>query len=491
VRLSVEHIEPVGTSLRCETQSLGAWRPEIVVAVPSPTDAGMVDIMAIAAPATALASTHARVLVSVPGVAATHQTLADLDHSDGNLREIVTSIRTDAGGYLAVTLYDVLSAQCRFSDARTIAFSAADTVSFTEPVAGDLDRDGIEEIVVGSSDGYLHLLRPRIYSDGQSKIVGVPGEGGGPIDPSSFVVDKAKFQEYPGWPVPVGLLADDGLSLADVDGDGLLEVLAFGPVNTLHILNYNGTSILTLPVAVDGEDRFSQPFLSPLVLDVADDAGPELVLPLPDGQVRGATLRGRPLGWSYLGGGGQGAYPIIQDLDGDGDLELVTVEDVTTTLPDTTDITEGDDSPGIPRVGRVLVRNLGPGTGLGPWPVFRHDAARSGRAPEPAQEPGDGFSGLLSEAFVMPNPVLRREDAGFHYQVRSDVQAVKIQVYAADGRLVRTLDGPVDVHTDNLLTWNLTNENGNGIAPGLYLARIQAEAGSSVEIKTLTFVVIR
>jgi hypothetical protein len=244
-------------------------------------------------------------------------------------------------------------------------------------------------------------------------------------------------------------------------------------------------------VAVEGEDRFTQPFLSPLVLDVEGDADPEMVLPLPDGQVRGADLRGRFLGWSYLGGGEQGAYPIIQDLDGDGDLELVTTEDVTTSLPDTTDITEGDTSPGIPRIGRVLVRNLGPGTGMGPWPVFRHDAGRSGLAADPGQEPEDTFSSLLSEAFVMPNPVLKREDAGFHYQVRSDVQAVTVQVYAADGRLVRTLDGPVDVHTDNLLSWNLTNENGNGIAPGIYLARFQAEAGTSVQIKTVTFVVIR
>jgi hypothetical protein len=488
----VEHVEPAGNSRQCGDTPLGERRPEILVAVPSSTDTGMVDILAIAPPEPAAAATHTRVLASVPGVSATHHTLADLDNVDGGLREIVSSVRTETGGYIAVTLYDILNDACRFSDVRTIAFSLDDTVSFTAPVAGDVDRDGIEEILAGDSRGYLHLIRPRILTaGGQAKIVGVPGEGG-PIEPASFVIDNTKFEEYPGWPVYVGVLADDGLSLADVDDDGLLEVLAFGPVNTLHVLNYNGTAVLTLPVAVDGEDRFTLPFLSPLVLDVAGDPEPELVLPLPDGQVRGHTRRGRPLdGWSYLGGGGQGLYPVILDLDGDGALELITTEDVTVAVPDTTDVTQGDESPGIPRVGRVIVRSLGTGTGQGPWPVFRHDAARSGRAPGPATEPGDGFPGLMSQTFVMPNPVLRREDTGFHYQVRSDVQRVKVQVFAADGRLVRTLDGPVDVHTDNLLRWNLTNENGNGVASGIYVARIQAEAGTSVEIRTVTFVVIR
>jgi hypothetical protein len=45
--------------------------------------------------------------------------------------------------------------------------------------------------------------------------------------------------------------------------------------------------------------------------------------------------------------------------------------------------------------------------------------------------------------------------------------------------------------TDNLVSWDLTNEQGNGVAPGLYLARVQAEAGNRVEVKVLRFVVVR
>jgi len=97
----------------------------------------------------------------------------------------------------------------------------------------------------------------------------------------------------------------------------------------------------------------------------------------------------------------------------------------------------------------------------------------------------------MADAFVMPNPVVSREETGFHYQIRSDVQRVTIEVFTSAGRPVTTLTGSVFQSTDNLVQWDLTNHRGNRVAPGLYYARIQAEAGSEVEIKVTPFVVVR
>jgi hypothetical protein len=56
---------------------------------------------------------------------------------------------------------------------------------------------------------------------------------------------------------------------------------------------------------------------------------------------------------------------------------------------------------------------------------------------------------------------------------------------------VRRLTGSIYPGTDNLVSWDLRNEEGHGVAPGLYFARFQVEAGTSVEVKLAPFVVLR
>ncbi|HET9233399.1 MAG TPA: hypothetical protein VFP10_04610, partial [Candidatus Eisenbacteria bacterium] len=435
-------------------------------------------------------TTTARVAVSdLPGDSLLAPALVDVDSVDDGILEIAASVRTATGGYLSVTLFDRLDDECSFEDVRTIAFSEADSIAYTAPVAGDLNRDGLDEIIVGDSQGFVHVFAIRVVSaDGQTKELG-------PIDPGdirgSVIFDNDLFEEMPGWPVNIGTLADDALSLADIDADGYLEVLVFGPENTLHVLNYNGTSVLNLPVTVPAENRYTQPFLSPFVLDLDGQEGAEFLLPLPDGQVRGHDATGRSLAeWSYPGGGNGRTYPIVTDLEQDGMLELVTVEDVIVAVPQEGTIDNGDQSPTLERRGRVVVREVNAsGSATGPWPVYRHDLGRSARAITPTTAPRDP-EGLLVEAFVMPNPVLHQE-AGFHYQIRSDVSRVRIEVLDARGQEVRTLEGTIYPGTDNLVRWPLVNTKGHAVAPGMYFARFEVESGGSREVVVQPFVVVR
>jgi flagellar hook assembly protein FlgD len=144
-----------------------------------------------------------------------------------------------------------------------------------------------------------------------------------------------------------------------------------------------------------------------------------------------------------------------------------------------------------------MVREVGPGSGQGPWPAYRHDATRIARASTSSSEIGNVTgSGLLADVFVMPNPVVRRQTAGFHYQVRRSSASntevnVTIRIFTASGQLVRTISGSISPTTDNLVFWDLTNEQGDNVAPGLYLARIQAELGTQVDAQVRNFVVVR
>jgi M6 family metalloprotease-like protein len=493
IHIASGFLEPPGSARRCGDgpQTVNDDRPELLVPVPRQTVSGWeTELLAIAWPRSPGLDTTARTRFTLPGEARSPEILADIDSIDGGLRERVASARTASGGYLAVTIYDRLDETCVYDDPRTAAFSLGDSVAFTPPVAGDVNRDGLEEIVFADSRGFVHVVSLKVHTaDGMTKEIG-PATGGG-IGVGEIAFDNELFDELPGWPVEIGSLADDELSLADVDGDGYLEILAFGPANTLHVLNYNGTSVVSLPVGIPAEDRYVQPFLAPMVLDLTGDDRPDLLLPLPDGQVRGHDTLGRPLPeWAYLGGGNQGLGPLVDDLDGDGRLELVTVEDVTVAVPEEERITVGDDSPGIVKRGRVGLRDLGPGTGNGPWAAYRHDAGRTGVAGISTAAP-TGPAGLFAETFVVPNPVTRRSTAGFHYLVRDDVDRVKLEILTARGESVRVLDGTLFRSTDNLVPWDLNNDGGKAVAPGLYFARLQAQAGSSVEVRTLPFVLIR
>ena len=277
-------------------------RPEILVSVPSSGASGWVNVTAVSyVPGV---GTAPMALVSYEGEARLPHVMADLDTLDNGLREIVTSVRTEAGGFLGVGLLSLFPIGHQYLTSAWI-YSEGDSVAFTAPVAGDLDRDGMDEIVVGDSEGYVHAFDLVVDSGDRKDKNEFPTAGAGFPPPevspqsgassprraaSALDADNEHFAELRGWPVRIGTLADDALSLGDVDGDGFLEVLAFGPGNRLVAINYNGTPVLSLPVGVPAEDRFTQPFLSPLALDLVGGTEPELLLPLPDDYTSGGRL---------------------------------------------------------------------------------------------------------------------------------------------------------------------------------------------------------
>jgi M6 family metalloprotease-like protein len=195
---------------------------------------------------------------------------------------------------------------------------SGESVEFVEIVAADLDRDTKVEIVGADTEGKLHLMHASVQS--------------------------MELTELPGW--PVNLVARDSLdlvrgdtarpasiSVGEIDNDGRLEVLAtFG--SRAYAVNYNGTVLPGWPPLLPAREVGVGKSHGPLCADVTADNRAEFVSALSDGRLAAvqadATI---PAGWPLMAGSSYGASPLLVDINADGLAELACVRDVGVNAP--------------------------------------------------------------------------------------------------------------------------------------------------------------
>jgi hypothetical protein len=190
------------------------------------------------------------------------------------------------------------------------------------PVLGDIDDDGDLEIVVSAAG----------FSDPNAARVAAYHHTGQPVA---------------GWPKSVPALQMSPPVLADLDGDGSLEVIAglSDGRAALYVWNGAGNVMPGWPVYTPATVLFtSAPFLSPIVLNVDSDHRSELItVRTQDDFLADFGPYGKPIvGFKYnaapiaalarpqfgnLPFGPWDLAPGVGDTDGDGKLELVWLED--------------------------------------------------------------------------------------------------------------------------------------------------------------------
>ncbi len=218
-----------------------------------------------------------------------------------------------------------------------------------DPVVGDVDGDGVPEIVVVAGTG---------QATSEARIYGVNGllKGTAPLTG--------------GWPSPP--------ALADLDGDGALDIVVLASLpGALNAVRADGAAVPGWPV-VWGEAAEAGAS-APVIGDVDGDGQPDVAVTThvvgggAAGHARvldrsGLAVSGFPKALPI----GAGAVPAIADLDGDGRNELVVV---------------GAADSGQPRlVDEVWVYDLG-GTGPAPWGQYRRDAGHVGAVPVASPRP--------------------------------------------------------------------------------------------------------
>lgn len=298
-----------------------------------------------------------------------------------------------------------------------VPFWEGETVALA---AGDIDRtqDGGSEIVAVGSDGVV-----RVW------------------DRSGNLLS--------GWPVDLGRRSRARPALADLDGDGYLEVAVPAGSSKVFGLRANGSRVENWPLALDRGDSTSLVPASPIVGDVNGDGTLDVIVPGPDGNlfawdaITGKALEGFPLSCDPPAGSAWAG-----DADGDGSLDVVVAGSS----------------------GRVLMYALPYDVTRGfVWSTEAGDASGTGVYPDSllGQSPEEGDGLLDSDAtYCYPNPA-RQADLTVRVFLKRPAD-VEVSIMDVTGQVVKRFDVEGDL-TVNEVTWDT-----RGVASGLYIVRVEA-----------------
>ncbi|MEZ4654191.1 MAG: FG-GAP-like repeat-containing protein [Candidatus Eisenbacteria bacterium] len=170
------------------------------------------------------------------------------------------------------------------------------------PAIGDVTGDGKPEIVLTMTDGEV-------------------------------LVFDARGAVLPGWPRLLEAPIHHGATLADVNGDGKTEILVATESGNAHVLlSSGGEELAGWPVCLESLGRGEKLRAPPVVADLDGNGDLEIILTGTEGTFEAYSSSGGQLpGWPIHYRSGTSptnpasclAAPCVADLEGDGELEIV------------------------------------------------------------------------------------------------------------------------------------------------------------------------
>ncbi len=283
----------------------------------------------------------------------------------------------------------------------------------------DVDGDGKPELLVGDDRGRLHALK---RSGAEAK--GFPIQLGAPVtsaatsavlpggrvvavgceDGKVHVMDLKSLRERPGFPLVTHYAVSGAPVFADLDDDGVLDLLAASQDFGLYAVSPQGEPLPGFPVTAA-----YRLYEGPAIADLDGDGKLDVVFASADGMVHAVNRAGVPLpGFPVRVGARVMGGPAVGDLARDGALEVVVVSSDGNVhalgrggkelpgFPAELGAAEVTSSPllanlagdgmlsifvGLPTGDLHAVRAERAGTSVAaaPWPGPGHDAAHSGR----------------------------------------------------------------------------------------------------------------
>jgi hypothetical protein len=365
--------------------------------------------------------------------------------------------------------------------------------SYAPAAAGDLDGDGVLEVVVGWDDGQITAYDPEgRLADGWPRVL--PNEvracfgpvwaldldGGGGLEvvvatdrglsgPPILSVLRQDGRTLPPWPVSLSDRVNGGAAVADIDGDGVAELLTatVGGTGTVTAWGRDGIPSKGWPrtfpeVSFDSGVVVAQltpdPGLEIVALGSAVEYGAKSLLYVLTAE--GKLLPGFPIAVegtdAYAGG------VTACDLEGDGLAELV--------------VTRGGSA-------RLDVYRFPAG---GPRPWFRSDLGNDavGQAPpaSEAEDYGPPLAGAaraeekerLASALEGDLPGSLRPETTFRFLL-PETADVRLQVLDVRGRSIRTMLGARLPTGFYAVSWDGMDESGEAAPTGVFFFELSVD----------------
>jgi M6 family metalloprotease-like protein len=310
------------------------------------------------------------------------------------------------------------------------------SVAFTSasPVAGDMDNDGVMEIIVAQGTGNVASL-----------------DENGVVEWQIHLSDTARFSSP---------------ALADLDEDGYLDVV-FSAGTKLYAFNKNGSYIDYFPIDTKSEVNETQS--SPTVGDIDGDGRLEVLIGTLDDRLFAyhAWNGKRAAGFPLSRGNRIYSSPTLADIDKDGDIEVaIGADDNTLQIYD------------LP--GPYNPSNI-------PWGKLHRNLNHTRVVPlseTPTPKPFP-ISLLAPRPFYSyPNPVTG-SNMKVRYLLSRPADEVDIKIFNVAGDLVKEVRGKTG---DGILE---TEINTGGMASGVYIFRIEAIKGSEKSVQKKKFAIMR
>ncbi|TET17450.1 MAG: T9SS type A sorting domain-containing protein [Candidatus Cloacimonadota bacterium] len=309
-----------------------------------------------------------------------------------------------------------------------------ESLSFTasSPVAGDMDRDGIYEIVV---------------STGRGEIISIDEQG---IIEWSRTIKDTTFYATP--------------AISDLDGDGFLDVVIAAGTK-IYAFDKNGSLLNGFPIS-SGD---SLGFQSSITLgDLDDDGIVDILIGSLDRKIHAFNYKGEKLaGFPLTCGGKAYSTPCIVNLDGDPYTEIIAAGD-----------NSGIYAWKLPSLYRESSAT---------WSFLRRDAKHNALYPESLlPENTIILQKLISKEsfYVYPNPIIGNHGT-IRYLLGEDIDGVSLTIFNVAGDILRKFQGKKEegFNENEVNLWD--------IAPGIYICQVAVEKGTQRVVYNKKFAIVK
>ena len=301
-------------------------------------------------------------------------------------------------------------------------------INNSQPISGDINRDGQLEVVVTGADGKIYA-----WDDFLNPLSGFPVETG-------INMNRAN---------PV---------LGDLNSDGYLEIVVANE-DKIFAYSFSGTPLSNFPITISHPGGPTDLIKSsPIIGDVDGDGYPDIIVGTTDNRVLAYNRDGRMVdGFPLAVNGAVTSSPILLNLDKDINAELLAASD--------DGFINGWKLPGEYKEESF------------PWAMYGHDAGHTNYYPKESLPPIRQVTGDLlpvNTVFNYPNPA--KDHTKIRYFLKQDAK-VNIRIYDLSGMLVDEFTGPGEGRTHNERAWDCAK-----FASGVYLCRVEAKSENDNQV---------